>query len=427
MKQKPKSHEAVWGIAGMPDILPRNQAYWRQLLETGKAVSELHDFNFMGLSAVERYEIFENAFGSDRDVLERELFPSKAGKMKAALRFSFRESVLRSFIDNKLAYFAYPLKVFYFGPVFRDVQTDEYFLRQFHQFGFQVIGEADPIYDGEIIIALYDFFKSLRLANVVLKIGSSGCHTCHGIFKHKLQNYYRGRLKDVCKTCARNFEINPFLLLSCNEEKCKAIRLEGPIIFDYLCQSCNNHLKSVLELVEDNGIPYEPDPNMVSTGDLNNRTTFEFRTPEMPHPLAFGCRYDYLSEAVFKRQIPAVGANVGVERVMEAMKRQNVEPRFKSKPKVFFLVIGDQAKKGALKLMNKLRLSGVAVVEMVGKKTLKAQIKTAERMGIKLALLLGQKEVFDGTVILRDMTSGIQETILVDKLVEEVKKRLNNE
>ena len=116
-----------------------------------------------------------------------------------------------------------------------------------------------------------------------------------------------------------------------------------------------------------------------------------------------------------------------MERTIEAMARQGIEPRFKSKPRVFFLVIGDQAKKGALRLMNKLRLAGVAVVEVVGKKTLKAQVKTAEKMGIKLALLLGQKEIFDGTVILRDMTSGIQETILVDKLVEEVKKRLNNE
>ncbi len=410
----------------MPDGLPKAQGYWRQLHETGKAISELHDFNLINLSALEKYDILENAFGSDKSILEDEVFSLKAGKVKAALRFSFRESVLRSFIDNKLAYFAYPLKVFYSGPVFRDVVPDEYFLRQFHQIGFQVVGETDPIYDGEVIIAFYDFFKSLKLNNIILKIGSSGCHTCRGAFKHKLQNYYRNKLKDVCKPCARNFDINPFLLLSCDHEECRAVRSEGPIIFDYLCQSCNNHLKSVLELVEDNGIAYEPDANLVSTSELNNRTIFEFRTPEMPHPLAFGCRYDYLAEEIFKRPIPAVGGNVGVERTIEAMKRQNIEPRFKSKPKVFFLVIGDQAKKGALRLMNKLRLSGVAVVEMVGKKTLKAQIKTAERMGIRLALLLGQKEVFDGTVILREMTSGIQETILVDKLVEEVKKRLNN-
>ena len=117
-------------------------------------------------------------------------------------------------------------------------------------------------------------------------------------------------MKDVCKGCAKNFEVNPFLLLTCEKEECRAVRQNGPIMFDYLCQGCNNHLKSVLELVEDNGIAYEPDANLVSTNELNDRTIFEFRVPEMPYPLAFGSRYDYVSEAVFKKQIPAVGGNL---------------------------------------------------------------------------------------------------------------------
>lgn len=426
-KNKQKNQAVPFGLDGMPDVLPRLQGYWRQVWETGRAVSELHDFYLLEPSSAEKYETFENAFGADKDFLTGRLFPLRVGKTKAALRFSFRESVLRSFIDHKLAYFAYPLKAFHFGPVWRDVNVNEYFFKQFHQLGFDVVGDADPIYDGEVIIAFYDFFKSLKLNNVILRINSSGCHSCRAAFRQKLVNYYRGKIKELCKSCAKDFEINPFSLLACEKEECKTLRAEGPTILDYLCQNCNHHLKSVLELVEDNGIAYEPFADLVSTSELNNRTIFEFRVPEIPHPLAFGSRYDYVSEAVFKRVIPAVGGNVGIERTIEAMMRQNIEPKVKSKPKVFFLVIGDEAKKGALKLMNKLRLSGVAVVEMVSKKTLKAQIRTAERMGIKLALLLGQKEVFDGTVIVREMGSGIQETILVDKLVEEVKKRLNND
>ncbi len=425
-KNKQKNQTQLFGLEGMPDILPRLQSYWRQVWETGRAVSELHDFYLLEPSSMEKYETFENAFGADRDLLADQVFSLKVGKTKVALRFNFRESILRSFIDHKLAYFAYPLKAFHFGPVWRNVKVDEYFFKQFHQMGFDVVGETDPIYDGEVIIAFYDFFKSLKLNGVVLRINSSGCHSCRGAFRQKLVNYYRGRVRELCKSCAEDFEINPFFLLACEKEECKTLRAEGPTILDYLCQNCNHHLKLVLELVEDNGIAYEPFADLVSTNELNNRTTFEFRVPEIPYPLAFGSRYDYVSEAVFKRAIPAVGGNVGIERAIEAMVRQNIEPRIKSKPKVFFLVIGDEAKKGALKLMNKLRLSGVAVVEMVSKKTLKAQIKTAEKMGIKLTLLLGQKEVFDGTVIVRDMGSGIQETILVDKLVEEVKKRLNN-
>jgi histidyl-tRNA synthetase len=156
-----------------------------------------------------------------------------------------------------------------------------------------------------------------------------------------------------------------------------------------------------------------------------NRTVFEFFAPPYELPVASGGRYDYLAEALGGRITPSVGGAIGLERVIEAMKRQEIAPHAKSKPKVFFVVIGDQAKKSALKLMNQLRSSGVAVVEVVGKKTLKAQLKIAERMSITLALLLGQKEVFDGTVIVRDMVSGVQETVLTEKLVEEVKKRLH--
>lgn len=422
---KEKNKISKMELNGLNDILPKDENYWRTIYETAKNISELHDFHFINVAPIEKYEIFEDALGENKKKFNLQIFSFKMGKQTVALRYSFRESILRSFIQHKLAYFSYPLKVFYTGPVFRNIEVNQYFFKVFNQIGFQVIGESDPFYDGEIIMAFYDLFRSLKLSNVTLKISSAGCKNCRSNFKNRLERYYKNNVNALCNECKKNLEFNPFLVGICGKDKCLEQKENSPTIFDNLCNSCSNYLKAVIELIEDNNIPYTLDEHLMSFSDFNNRTMFEFSVPEIPYPLAFGSRYDYLAEKVFKKPIQVVGGNLGVERVMAAMMKQKINPKIKSRPKVFFLVVGAQAKHGALKLMNKLRLSGVAVVEVIGKKTLESQIKTAEKMGIHLAVLLGQKEIYDGTAIIRDMTSGAQETVLADKLVEEVKKRLS--
>ncbi len=411
---------------GMSDSLPRDQEWRRLIWQTGQTVSELHDFYFIETPLLESAEFFESGAGSVSEESEKRLYvlKTKEGE-RLALRSGSCAPILRSYLEHRLVYFASPLKVFHTGPYFRHIKIKPGFERQFHVWGFEIIGEADSIYDGEIILALFDFLKALKIKNLILKINTSGCRVCRPAFKQKIKNYYRGRREDLCKKCEKILDENPFALMACEEEGCRVLREKAPIILDYLCQNCNNHLKAVLELTEDNGIIYEPNPYLLPEDDYANRTIFEIFAPPFELPVASGGRYDYLAEAIGGRITPAVGGALGLERVTEAMKRQGIVPRAKSRPRIFFVVIGDQAKKSALKLMNRLRSSGVAVVEVVGKKTLKAQLKIAERMTITLALLLGQKEVFEGTVIVRDMTSGVQETVLSERIVEEVKKRLH--
>ena len=219
------------------------------------------------------------------------------------------------------------------------------FSRQFHVWGFEVVGETDSIYDGEIILAIFDFLRALKIKNLILKINTSGCRVCRPAFKQKLKNYYRDRKDELCKDCERNLDTNPLTLVRCEESVCRALREKSPIVLDYLCQNCNNHLKAVLELVEDNGIGYEPDPYLFPENDSSSRTVFEIFAPPFELPVASGCRYDYLAEKVCDRAVPAVGGALGLERVVEAMKRQEIVPHAKLKPKIFFVVIGDQAKK----------------------------------------------------------------------------------
>ncbi|MEK7626845.1 MAG: histidine--tRNA ligase [Patescibacteria group bacterium] len=413
------------GVNGMSDILPREQEWRRMIWQTGQAISELHDFYFIETPLLENSNLFTSVANDPVD-FEKKLYTLKTGEgEKLALRFDAHTPILRSYLENRLAYFASPLKVYHTGPFFRHIKMKPGFSRQFHVWGFEVVGETDSIYDGEIILAIFDFLRALKIKNLILKINTSGCRVCRPAFKQKLKNYYRDRKDELCKDCERNLDTNPLTLVRCEESVCRALREKSPIVLDYLCQNCNNHLKAVLELVEDNGIGYEPDPYLFPENDSSSRTVFEIFAPPFELPVASGCRYDYLAEKVCDRAVPAVGGALGLERVVEAMKRQEIVPHAKLKPKIFFVVIGDQAKKFALKLMNQLRSSGVAVIEVVGKKTLKAQLKIAERMNISLALILGQKEVYEGTVIIRDMISSVQETVVTDRLVEEVKKRIH--
>ncbi len=411
----------------MADILPKEQEWWKLVWQLGNATSELHDFNFIETPIIEEAGMFEEAAGIAKELVEKELFLLKTKEKKTlALSFCPKISVLRSYLEHRLAYFSSPLKVFYLTPVLKKVRAGSGSIREFHEWGFQIMGEGDPIYDGEIILAVYDFLKGLRLKQLTLKINSAGCRVCRPAFRQKIKTHYRNERERLCKSCERNLETNVFALLHCEEAKCKEVIAEAPIILDYLCQNCNNHFKSVLELVEDNEIAYEPDAHLLPVNDYGMRTTFEFFVSELRLPVARGGRFDYLAEIFGGRITPSVNGALHIEQVIEAMKLQGIVPHPRTKPRVFFVVLGDQAKKSALRLMNKLRSCGVAVVEVVGKKTLKAQLKSAERMNISLALLLGQKEVFEGTVIIRDMTSGAQETILAEKLVEEVKRRINS-
>jgi histidyl-tRNA synthetase len=335
---------------------------------------------------------------------------------------------MRSYLENHLGYFSTPLRVFYYGPMFRYERPQRGRYREHHQWGFEILGDGDAVYDAQIILVTLSFFKALHLKEPLLKINTIGCRVCRPNYRNKLKEYYRRRRGQLCKDCERRYESNIFRLLDCKEPGCVELRKEAPIILDYLCANCNTHFRSVLELIEDNNIAYEPDPYLVRGLDYYNRTVFEVFSPALPEiSLGGGGRYDYLAELLGGRQIPAVGAALGIERVIEAMKATEgyVLP-IKSRPKAFFIGVGDEAKKASVKYINNLRLAGIPTLESLGKKSLKIQLKAADKYKAKLAIILGQREVFEGSAIIRDMKSGVQETVVLEKLAEEVKKRLKN-
>lgn len=428
---KEKKVQLFQSVKGMADILPKEHDWWKAIMEIGWEVSELNDFYYIETPILEEAALFERGVGEMTDIVEKEMYVFKTkGGERVALRPEGTSPVMRSYLENHLGYFSTPLKVFYYGPMFRYERPQRGRYREHHQWGFEIIGDGDAVYDAQVILVALSFFKALKLKEPVLKLNTIGCRICRPNYRVKLKEYYRHKKDKLCKDCLRRYEDNVFRLLDCKEPGCVELRKEAPIILDYLCANCNTHFRSVLELIEDNNVPYEPDPYLVRGLDYYNRTVFEFyATGEAENlgQIASGGRYDYLAELLGGRQIPGVGVAIGVERVIEVMKSmEGYVPPIKNKPKAFFIGVGDEAKKASVKYINQLRQAGVPTLESLGKKSLKVQLKAADKYKAKLSIILGQREVFEGSAILRDMKSGVQENIVLEKLVEEVKKHLRN-
>lgn len=413
-------------VKGMVDILPKDQGWWKTFWKAANEIVTLYDFNFIETPILEEAGLFEVGVGENTDIVEKQMFVFRTkGGERVVLRPENTAPIMRSYLQHQLGYFSFPLKVWYYGPMFRYEKPQFGRQRQFHHFGFEIIGDQDAVYDVEVILAAIDFFKELKIdKDIQLQINTIGCRVCRPIYRQKLKDYYKNYKSKVCGDCQRRYEKNVFRLLDCKNEECQTIKEKAPIILNYLCQNCNNHLKNVLEIIEDNDIIYDVNTHLVRGLDYYNRTVFEFFHPGLKMEIGGGGRYDYLAERLGGRAVPAVGAALGVERVIEAMKLKNQNPSYKVPPKIFIAAVGDQAKKSVLRLMTQLHRAGLVVIENLGKKSLNLQLKAADKARAPLTLILGQKELFEKTIIIRDMITGAQETILVDKITEEVKKRL---
>ncbi|MDP3052706.1 MAG: histidine--tRNA ligase [bacterium] len=425
-KKIKKNKQIFQAPKGMPDILPRDAVWWEKIFEVGKEVSSLYDFSFIETPILESAGLFEASLGEASDVIEKQMYVfNTKGDQRLALRPEGTTPICRAYLENHMGYYAHPLKVFYHGQMLRYEQPQAGRYRQHHQWGFEILGDSHPVYDAQIIFAIHRFLNLLKIKGINFRINTIGCRVCRPNYRRKLLEYYQPLKKELCEDCQRRLEVNPLRLLDCKNGNCLALRSSAPVILNHLCQNCNNHLRGVLEFVEDNDLAYVSDPYLVRGLDYYNRTVFEIDVPELKMALAAGGRYDYLTEIIGGQNVPGVGGSIGLERVIEVMKQQQIVPESKSKPRVFFIAVGDQAEKSGLVLVENMRRAGIAVSEALGRRSLKSQLKAADKKGVPLVLIFGQKEVFEETIILRDMRTGVQENMLLSKLVEEIKKRLH--
>lgn len=421
---KPKK-TALQSVKGMRDLLPKDQAIWEKIRKVTRDLGE--DYNFMRIDTplVEGAALFERGVGESSDIVEKQMYSIK-NKDDAALilRPEFTAPVVRAYIEHGMSHMSQPVKLYYIGSLYRYEQPQEGRYREFYQNGFEMIGgESDPLYDAQMIMIAYRFLEEMKIGKLMAQVNSIGCRQCRPLYRKKLVDYYKS--KPACKTCKRRLLVNPLRVLDCKEKECDPIKKGAPAMIDSLCVLCRGHFKLVLEYLDEVKLPYMLNNSLVRGLDYYNRTVFEIFSGESDLALGGGGRYDHLVELLGGKPAPAVGFSIGLDRVVLMLDRQEPAPATrKEKRKVFFITIGDLAKKRALPLIESLRRAGVHVEEFIGKDSLRGQLAAADKRGAEIALIFGQMEAFEDSIIIRDLKTGAQETVLLIKMVESVKKKL---
>lgn len=412
---------------GMHDILPAEQPYWDRIDRVVRDVADFYNFGRIETPILEFASLFERGVGESTDIVRKEMYFVKTrGGDALVLRPENTAPIARAYIEHSLGRIAQPQKLFYEGPMFRHENPQLGRYRQFHQAGFEIIGgSSDPIYDAQVILIFNRLLETLKIKNVILKINSIGCRICRPIYKRQLKTYYKHHEKQLCGDCAERLRDNPLRLLDCKNEACAKLKEQAPNFLDKLCSTCARHLREVLEYLDDLKMAYAIDNQLVRGLDYYSRTVFEFYVDGSDvGALPAGGRYDYLVEMIGGRLTPAVGGAVGIERLIETMKVQDVKLFPKNGRRVFLIHVGELAKKKSLRLIEELRAAGIPVMESLGKESIKAQLKAADKHGSPLALIFGQKEIYEGSVIVRNLRTGLQENIVLDKIVPEIQKLL---
>jgi histidyl-tRNA synthetase len=432
-KSQPKSSKksrgkkfAFQSPKGMHDLLPNDFLYFDKVEKSLRKIASLLGFLRVETPILEDVKLFERGTGVMTEVVQKQMFLVKTKSHEVlALRPEMTPGVLRAYVESGLSHVMFPAKFFYWSPLFRYEQPQHGRYRQFYQLGFEILGGDAPVFDAQVISGSHRVMNELKLKNLIVKINSIGCKTCRTAYVKKLKEYYRNKLSKMCRDCNKRYSENPLRLLDCKEENCQSFKAQSPQTLDYLCNSCKHHFKQVLEYLDEMRIPYMIDFTLIRGLDYYSRTVFEIFVEGSEFALGGGGRYDYLSETLGGPRMAAMGAACGVERIIEALKQQEIPPMPKMRSKVFLIYMGDQAKKKSLGLLESLYDAGISVKEAFSKESLKAQLRMADREGSDLALILGQQEVFEDVIIIRDMQSGTQEAVPIRKMIEEVKKRLH--
>jgi histidyl-tRNA synthetase len=406
---------------GTSDILPEEQAYWRFIEQRVDRSAQLYGYERIDTPAFEDTKLFARSVGEDTDIVTKEMYTFEdRGGSSLTLRPEGTASVCRAYLEHGLHNQPQPVKLYYIASIFRYERPQAGRFRQHYQFGFEAIGEGDPALDGEVIDMAWRFFADMNLSRLTLQLNSIGCKKCRPNYLDSLQSYYAGHALKLCPDCQTRLKRNPLRLLDCKNDKCQAIATAAPKSVDHLCNECAEHFKHLKRYLELLKLPFAVNHRLVRGLDYYTRTVFEIQ-PEAggaQSTLAGGGRYDDLIEELGGKPTPAIGFAAGMERLILNLKEQKVTIPPLPKPQVFIACLGDEAKEAAAKLAAELRGTEVGVVAALGDKSLKAQLRQANSLGVRYAVIIGEEEVREGTVVLRDMVSAEQKTMPVIQLLE---------
>lgn len=428
---KVQPNKIIPRLRGMRDVLPEEYRYWDFVISKAEKIITYYGFMRTEIPVLEDLALFERSTGKQTDIVSKEMytFVDKDGD-RVALRPEATPGLVRSYIEHGLFNLPIqPVKIYWVGSCLRREKPQSGRYRQFAQINLEMFGEASPVADAQIILIAYNLFKELQIDTQV-QVNSIGCKECRPEYIRKLEDYYKQRQirSKLCPDCKKRLIKNPLRLLDCKEESCINLRAEAPQIVDHLCDECRDHFVKVLEYLDELDVIYNLNPYLVRGLDYYNRTVFEFWPEDSEkgrqNNLCGGGRYDNLVEYMGGRPTPGLGWAMGIERMILKIKENNIPVADTYKPEIFVAQLGEAAKRKAMLLFEELRQKGYKAAQNFVKDGLKPQLEFANKLGVKLALILGQKEIMDDTVLIRDMESGMQEVFDFKKIYEELDKRL---
>ncbi len=397
---------------GTKDILPAESYQWQYVESILKQIAK--DFNFKELRTptFEATEVFARGVGDTTDVVTKEMytFLDKGGR-SITLRPEGTAGIARSFVEHGLYAGVLPLKLWYLISCFRYEKPQAGRLREFHQFGVEMLGTTTPLADAEAILFGNEIFKRLNIGNITLNLNNIGCKECRKAYNEKLKAYLEEKKESLCETCQERLGKNPMRIFDCKSEICQDLIKDAPTIFDSVCEDCKNHFQEVTDILDTVGVSYKIDKGIVRGLDYYSKTVFEFVSDNIgaQGTVLGGGRYDGLIADLGGNDAPGIGFAMGLERLLLLL--GDAIPVTDDTPKVLFIPIGDAAKKAVWKLVADLRSQGISAEYDLNARSVKAQMKYADKIGAQYTVVLGDDEIQNNEYQLKNMQTG--ETIAV--------------
>jgi len=416
---------------GTKDILPKEQPYWQILIDTSKKVLSGLGFDRIDTPTFENIDLFTKSIGSDTDIVAKEMFRLESSRDSDeqaiyALRPEGTAGIVRAFIQNGMSSLPQPVRLYYMGKMFRHERPQKGRLREFNQIGAEIFGDASAKSDYLVIMSAWEILTRLGLKDLKVYANSIGCSICRPKYLAKLKKYYKEELGNMCEDCQTRFAQNPLRLLDCKNDFCQKITQKAPGILDMLCKTCRDHFQDTLEYLDYFDIKYDLDSKLVRGLDYYTNTVFEIASKDdnsRNNVVCGGGRYNNLVKLFNGPDTPAVGFSIGAERVVSLLIEQKIKVPAIRGVEVCILQLGEKAKEVSKHIYDQLAHNDINVYFVPSDEGLRQQIRFADKLGAKYAVIIGQKEAFKDEIILRDLEASSQEVFPTSGLVTEIKRR----
>lgn len=412
--------EKITAIKGIKDILPEDSPIWYQAELTARSVFECFGFREIRVPIMEKTALFQRSIGETTDIVEKEMYTFRDRDDELlTLRPEATASVIRAYIEHNLLASDPITKLYTMGPMFRRERPQKGRFRQFHQIDVEVFGDDQPASDAEVIFMLMHFLEKAGVGKLSLEINSLGCRACRPAFSQAVVEYLKGSESTLCPDCQRRIYTNPLRVFDCKVETCATVIAAAPLILNYLCTDCAEHFSAVKDYLNDLKLPYEINAKMVRGLDYYTKTAFEVKSGVLgaQNSLAGGGRYDGLVSFLGGPEVPGIGFGIGMERLIACLSSSEQSPR---RTDIFIAALGEHSQKISFGLTQELRRRGICAAMDYSNKSLKSQMKRADKLNSAYALIFGDQELGENRAQLRNMKTKDQQGLPLDDLLEAI-------